>query len=388
MTIFKRYVSLSLMLLGLSGCGAIEYLFVEETYEAPPEPLVEFTAEFEPKTLWRENTGDGSENIYADLSPWLSGDQIYTVDAQGDVRSMSVQNGRRTWRTELEVRVATGVGGGEGKIAVGSQQGDVIALNQTDGDILWKQRLSSEVLAPPQISGQYVVVRTADGRVSGMSAVDGTVLWNYQRNVPLLSLRGVSAPAIVGETVLAGYDNGKLVALSLVDGKVIWEKSVAVPRGRTELERLVDIDANLWVTDELVYVAAYQGNLAAYFIDTGDLIWQRDISTKTGFDVAIGEAVYLTGDESYLWAIQDGTGDSLWRQTRLLRRQITAPTIVGDYIVVGDLEGYVHWVARSDGRFVARQEVGDVPIRSQILVRDNVLYVIDTEGRLTAIQGP
>ena len=161
-----------------------------------------------------------------------------------------------------------------------------------------------------------------------------------------------------------------------------------MPRGRTELERLVDIDADLQVIDNTVYAAAYQGNLAALDIQTGNQIWEREISSQEGFDVALGEAVYITDEESYVWAIQDGSGDSLWRQTRLLRRDVTAPAIVGEYIVVGDLEGYLHWIARSDGRFVARQELGDAPITSQPVVADGILYVMSSDGRLTAIETP
>ncbi|MEX0615345.1 MAG: outer membrane protein assembly factor BamB [Methylophaga sp.] len=384
----KKFLSVSIMLSLLSACGAIEYLFVEETYEAPPEPLVEFEAEFKPKVLWRENTGDGAESAYVDLSPWLQGEHIFTVDAQGDVRSYQAINGRSVWRTKLKVAVAAGVGGGAGKILIGTQQGEVIALDDQNGDILWRQRLTSEVLAPAKANENVVVVRTADGRVTGLSADEGKVLWNYQRSVPLLSLRGVSAPEIIGDRALAGYDNGKLVALSLVDGKVIWEKSVSVPRGRTELERLVDIDADLKLVENTVYAAAYQGNLAALDIETGNELWEREISIKAGFDVARGEAVYVTDEDSYVWSIQDGTGDSLWRQTRLLRRNVTAPTIVGDYIVVGDLEGYLHWLARSDGRFVARQEITDEPITSQPIVADGILYVMSSDGRLTAIETP
>lgn len=384
----KKFLSVSVMLGMLSACGAIEYLFVEETYEAPPEPLVEFVAEFEPKILWRENTGDGAESAYVDLSPWLQGEKIFTVDAEGDVRSYQAINGRSVWRKNLKVAVAAGVGGGAGKILIGTQQGEVIALDDQNGDILWRQRLTSEVLAPAKANENVVVVRTADGRVTGLSADEGNILWNYQRSVPLLSLRGVSAPEIIGDRALAGYDNGKLVALSLVDGKVIWEKSVSVPRGRTELERLVDIDADLKLVENTVYAAAYQGNLAALDIGTGNELWEREISTKVGFDVAQGEAVYVSDEDSYVWAIQDGTGDSLWRQTRLLRRNVTAPTIVGDYVVIGDLEGYLHWLARSDGRFVARQEITDEPITSQPIVADGILYVMSSDGRLTAIETP
>lgn len=372
----------------LAGCGTVKEFFAEDSYEAPPTELTEFQVEFEPKTLWSTGTGDGAETAYANLAPWIQGNSIITVDHEGDVRSHNIENGRREWRSKLNIPVATGVGGGEGIVVVGSQAGDVIALDETTGKELWRQRLSSEVLAPAKVGGDNVVVRTADGRLTSISASSGNILWNYQRAVPLLSLRGVSAPVIEGQTVLAGYDNGKLVALSLSDGKVVWEKSVAVPSGRTELERLVDIDADPVIQNGIVYVVAFQGNLAAMDVDTGDLLWDREMSSTSGIAVASPDAVYVSDDESYLWSIADGSGDSLWRQTLLLRRNITAPAIAGDYVVVGDFEGYLHWVSRSDGRFVARQRLGKDPIRSQPVVRDGVLYVMTTGGKLSAIRIP
>ncbi len=375
-------------LMALAGCGTVKEFFAADSYEAPPTELTEFQVEFEPKTLWSTGTGDGAGSEYSNLAPWIQGDSIVTVDHEGDVRSHNIENGRREWRSKLDMPVASGVGGGEGLIVVGSQSGEVVALDDSTGDELWRQRLSSEVLAPAKVGGDSVVVRTADGRLTAISASSGNILWNYQRAVPLLSLRGVSAPVIDGQTVFAGYDNGKLVALSLNDGKVIWEKSVAVPSGRTELERLVDIDADPVIQNGMIYVVAFQGNLAVMDTDTGQTLWDREMSSASGIAVASTDTVYVSDDQSYLWSIADGSGDSLWRQTLLLRRNITAPVIAGEYVVVGDFEGYLHWVARSDGRFVARQRLDKDPIRSQPIVRDGVLYVMTTGGKLSAIRIP
>lgn len=383
-----KFLFAGVALLALSGCGTVKEFFADDSYEAPPTELTEFEAEFEPKTLWSTGTGDGANTEYANLAPWLQGDFIFTVDHEGDVRSHNAESGRREWRTQLDFPVATGVGGGEGLIVVGSQSGEVVALDEISGEELWRQRLSSEVLAPAKVGSDKVIVRTADGRLTALSATDGNIMWNYQRAVPLLSLRGVSSPMIDGQTVLAGYDNGKLVALSLNDGKVIWEKSVAVPSGRTELERLVDIDADPVIHDGVIYAVAFQGNLAALDIDTGQSLWDREMSSTSGIAVAAKDAIYVSDDESYLWAVADGTGDSLWRQTLLLRRNISAPVIAGDYVVVGDFEGYLHWVARSDGRFVARQRLDKTGIRSQPVVRDGVLYAMTTGGKLSAIRIP
>lgn len=380
-----RLTCLLLSLMALTACSTVSEWFKDDVYELPPAELTEFTQEFEPIVAWTANTG-GSDNDYSDLAPWIQGDAVITVDSDGKVNSYDAETGKRLWRVSLKVSVATGVGGGDGLILVGTKKGEVLALDELNGALLWKAKLTSEVLAPPKASEGVVVVSTSDGRMTGLSSTAGQVLWNFQRAVPLLSLRGASAPVLVDDTVIAGYASGKMVALSIHDGKVIWEKSVAIPRGRTELDRLVDIDADPVVVDNTVYVVAYHGRLAALSLDDGTILWSHDMSSRSGLDVAEGDAVYVSDDEGNVWALQDGSGDSLWRQTRLLRRQLTAPVIVGDNVIVGDLEGYVHWISRQDGRFTARVNVTDAAIRSKPVVSNNLAFVMAADGKLTAFR--
>ncbi|MCX4188606.1 outer membrane protein assembly factor BamB [Methylophaga sp. OBS4] len=374
--------------LTLMGCSTIGGWFAEDSYEAPPTELTEFAVEFEPEVIWTASAGDGAGKTYADLGAWWQNEKIFAVDNEGEISSFNASNGRRNWKTDLDVAVVAGAGGGMDLILVGSQKGDLIALNEADGKERWRTRLTSEVLAPPKAAEGMVVARTADGRVSGVSAETGEVKWSYQRTVPLLSLRGAGAPVIAGDRVIAGYDNGKLVALSLRDGKVVWEKSVAVPRGRTELDRLVDIDADPVVINDTVYVVTYHGNAAAVELGSGQIIWSREMSSQTGLDAAYSDAVYVTDDESNVWAVQDGSGDALWRQTRLLRRKASAPAVAGDYVLVGDFEGYLHWIARDDGRFVARQKISKAAIRSKPLVKNGVAYITAADGTIAAVRVP
>lgn len=369
----------------LTACGTVTDWMTEDVYEAPPAELVEFTSEFQPTTVWSVDSGDGA-NDYSDLAAWVQGNRIITVDYEGDVSSYDTKTGHQLWQVELEVSVTSGAGGGEGLILIGTKDGEILALDESNGNLLWKHQLSSEILAPPMADMGVVVARTADGRTSGLSVTDGAVLWNYQRAVPLLSLRGASAPVLADDKVIAGYANGKLVALSLLDGKVIWEKSVSIPRGRSELDRLVDIDSEPVVRDGRVYVVAYNGQLASFDLETGKKLWSRDMSSRTGLAVVPHNAIYVTDDSSYVWALQDGSGDALWRQTRLLRRNVTAPTIVGEYLIVGDLEGYVHWISREDGRFVARLNITDAAIRSKPVVKDGLVFITASDGTLTALR--
>lgn len=378
----------ALMLLITSACSMVENILTEEVYEAPPSELTEFTFSFEPRVIWETDGGDGAGETGNALRLWYQEGVLVSVDHEGEVLAVQADTGRRIWEQELDTTVITGVGGGMDMIFVGTQQGDVVALSLAEGQEKWRSRLTSEVLARPIAEDNVVVVRTSDGRLTGLSAENGERLWSYQRNVPLLSLRGASAPLISEGKALVGYDNGKLVALSLNDGKVTWEKNIAVPRGRTELDRLVDIDADPVVKDGTVYVVTYQGSAAAVDLSSGEVLWRRDMSSQLGLDVVPYDAVYITDEDGYIWSVQDGTGDALWRQTRLIRRLVTAPSVVGDYLVVGDFEGYLHFLSRDDGRFVSRIQFSKSAISSQPVVVGNTVFANDVEGRMIGIQVP
>ena len=387
------YFSKKLAVLGLlsmlTACsGKVPDWLISDDLVLPPAELIDFEAKFEAEVVWSKDAGEGAKNKYSDLRTLLQNGNVIAIDQNGEVNSYNGLTGQLNWQIELEVPVVAGPGGGEELILVGTQEGEVIALNENSGEFIWRTRLTSEVLTPPKAALGVVIARTADGRMSGISIDDGEVLWNYQRSVPLLSLRGAGSPAIIDNKVIVGYANGKLVALSISDGKLIWEKSVAVSRGRTEIDRLVDIDSELVTKGSTIYAVAYNGNLAALDIETGRVLWKREISSRAGIDVAPNEAVYVSDENSYVWAIQDGSGNGLWRQTELLRRNITAPVIVGDYVIVGDLDGYIHWISREDGSFVSRMRLSTDAIRSKPVIGDGLVYISAIDGTVAAIRIP
>ena len=387
------YISKKLVLLGfilmLTACsGKVPDWLISDDLVLPPAELIDFEAEFEPEVVWSKDVGAGAKNEYSELRALLQNGNLIAVDQNGEVNSYDGLTGQLNWQIELEVPVVAGPGGGEGLILVGTQEGEVIALNENNGEFIWRIRLTSEVLTPPRAALGVVIARTSDGRMSGLSVSDGEELWNYQRSVPLLSLRGAGPPALIDDKAIVGYANGKLVALSISDGKVIWEQSVAVSRGRTEIDRLVDIDSELVIKGNRVYAVAYHGNLAALDVGTGRLLWKREMSSRAGIDVSENEAVYVSDENNYVWAIQDGSGNGLWRQTELLRRNITAPVIVGEYVIVGDLDGYIHWVSREDGRFVARMRLSNDAIRSKPVIGDGLVYISAIDGTVAAIRIP
>jgi outer membrane protein assembly factor BamB len=262
----------------------------------------------------------------------------------------------------------------------------VIALSAEDGALRWRVRVSSEVLAPPRASGGVVVVRTVDGRLAGLDGLTGGRLWAYDRSVPILTLRGTSPPVITHDAVLAGLDSGRLVAVALRDGRALWEQQITQPRGRSELERMVDIDAEPVVANETVYVVTYQGSIAALDLFSGRGRWQREMSSNTGLGVD-SRHVYVSDTLGQVWAMDRASGSAVWRQARLKGRGLTAPVAVGEHVVVGDAEGYLHWLRRDDGQFAARTRLDSAGIAAAPVVADGeTVFVYGKGGTLAAVR--
>jgi outer membrane protein assembly factor BamB len=271
-------------------------------------------------------------------------------------------------------------------VLVGTDEGQVVALQAADGEEAWRARASSEILAVPQGAEGVVVVRTIDGRFVGLDTNTGEQLWIYTYTVPALTLRGTAAPLLAQGVAITGLDTGKLLVLSLQDGTPVWEKRIAPPQGRTELERLVDIDAEPRVVDSVLYIVTYQGNVTAIDLRNGNTLWSRDFSSYSGLDVDT-QQVYITDDNDTVWALDRRNGGTLWKQTALNRRSLSTPvTVDGSYVVVGDFEGYLHWLDATDGSLVGRVRADKEGIAAAPVFRNNTLYVLSNGGTLSAFQ--
>ena len=395
----KRFVLLLLSTI-LLGCT---------TSPSPVLPPVELTSIEDPlivRTNWTSVIGSGVAEKYLKLQPVFDGDTGYVADHKGYTRAFDAKTGNIKWEIQLETPIASGPALVENKLLFGTSQGEVIARSLHDGSEIWRVEVSSEVLALPTGANGVIVIRTVDGRVYGMEAASGKSIWIYDRTVPLLTLRGISTPVIHNDIVIVGSDSGKLAALTLKTGTVLWETQIADPKGRTELERMVDIDVQPVVIDDVVYVVTYQGRLATVQLQSGRMMWARDISSYSG--IALDPyRVYVSDTESQIWALNRFTGATLWRQDKLLRRSITGPVLQGQHLVVADSDGYVHWLKREDGRIVARKRVhelwheehqndfdeGDEEKFSKannILVApqdiDNMILVMDRMGHIEALE--
>lgn len=374
-----------LLLLGLlAGCSTVaDWFGKKDETVTPPAPLVEFQQTVNVIKIWSQGTGNGTDEQYLKLSPVVADQRIYVVDTDGRLTAMDATNGQQIWSKDIDAHITGGPGYGEKTVLIGTGEGYVMAFDADSGKKLWRVPVSSEVLSAPQRKGDTVVVRTVDGKVFGLAADSGQRHWVYDRSEPPLTLRGTSNPVIDGNTVIAGFDGGRLAALDLESGRLLWETRVATAKGTSELERMVDIDSEPVIIDGVIYVASFQGQLAAIREDSGRILWSRDISSYAGFS-ADGANIYVSDDDSNVLAYDRYTGSLLWKQTKLHNRAVTAPAVIGDYIVVGDLAGYLHWMDKKNGRFVARTRVSDQRIIAPPLVVGNIVYAYDTDGELAA----
>ena len=349
----NKFLSLSGLLVLLAACSS------SPSPVLPPVELTDIKDALHVRTLWTNSLGHGVSDKYLKLKPVFSQGIGYSVDHNGLLSAFDVKEGTVKWQRELNLPVAGGLSLQAGMLLLGTSQGEVLALRNSDGSEMWRAQLSSEVLSQPQSAKDMVVVRTVDGKLYGLDAKTGQRRWIYDRNIPLLTLRGNSSPVIVNDMVITGTDSGKLAALTLKNGTVLWETAITVPRGRTELERIIDIDADPVVVGDAIYVVSYQGRLAAVSLDAGRMLWARDFSSYSGMAVD-AYRVYITDAEGQAWALNRFNGATLWRQDKLLRRALTAPALLGVHMIVADFNGYVHWLKREDGALVARKRLNEM----------------------------
>ena len=369
-----------LLLLVLSACSA----FSAKDNADPPAELVKLESQLKIKKLWSESF-DGSEGAFLKIAPALDGDRLFVAEPDGQVTALDAKTGKELWSVDLDVPISGGPGVNDGLLAVGTEEAELILLDAEDGSERWRKQVNSEVLSVPAIGRGRVICRSIDGRVSAFSADSGESRWVYDRSVPVLSLRGDSSPVLHDAQVLIGFASGKLVALSLDNGAPNWEAMITAPTGRTELERVVDIDADLKLVEGTVYAAAFHGELAAVSEISGVVLWHREISSYAGLD-ADWRQVYITDDADHIWSLDATNGATLWQQKSLHARRLSAPALVDGNLVVGDFDGYLHWLSQYDGSLLARIRVGGDAIRVKPLVRDGVVYVLDDGGKLSALR--
>lgn len=365
-----RLVCLVAIALLAAGCK-------KEKEVAPPAELVDFKPLLQTTQVWNVDAKGGDDVLRLGLRPAVADGRVYVAGHGGDIQALELESGRELWRSKTELPLSGGPAAGEGLVVAGTSDGDVIALALDTGVERWRAAVGGEVLAAPVLAGGIAVVRTVDGRLRGLRVADGKEAWVYEQQVPRLTLRGNGAPVISGDMVVAGFDNGKVSAVTLATGELLWSTTVAPSHGRTEIERLVDIDSPVQVTGQDVYVVGYQGRITMLARDSGQIWWGRDLSSNRGLTTD-DSYLYVTLADSTVVALRRRDGTEIWRQEQLLNRSVTGPALVGEALVVGDYDGYVHWIDAVTGDLLAREKSSGRITNTPVAAGDLLLFQTDS----------
>lgn len=388
----------------LPGCTTVRDWFrSDENKATDPVKLVDIANARDVDTLWSASLGSGEGRLGFRQRPGFDGSTVFAVTEDGALRALDAESGDGRWERTLEelgssrgwrlwerdVRIGglqSSVGVGDGLVAVAGRSGVVFAVDAGSGEPRWETQVSAEVLAAPLVTSGLVIVRSQDGRVVGLNAADGKRRWSFERAIPTLSSRGASAPASAGGLVLIGNDDGTVVALRAEDGIPVWEAIVAEPEGRTELDRLVDIDGDLAVGADAVYASSVRGITAAISISSGQVGWTRDNGGANALEVT-SDGVLLADSGGTLWSLDRAGGSALWRQEGLVRRQPSGVALAGTLAVVGDVEGYLHWFDPATGEFKARERIGSARVLATPLTTPTgTVIAVTDEGRIAAFR--
>jgi len=397
----KLFITKLLAILILSsGLGACSSTDDEDPQDIVAE-LIEFDKKFEPKVLWNTSVGNGVENHFSRIKPTVAYNKVFAASRDGDVIAFEQATGKKLWQADLSdiddkrgffdnpksAQLAGGPITGINRVFIGSENGDMYALNAETGDLAWHAKIKGEIINAPAIDLGILVVNSASGVLKAFNATSGDVLWKVQQDVPALTLRGLSSPVIASGGVLIGQSNGSLSVYLLEKGQQGWTTQIGEASGSTELERVVDIDSAPVVFGDKVYSVASRGNLSAIDLRTGKVLWKRKYSSYRQISIS-GNSIFFTTDSGHIYSVNRNDGLEQWNNLTMTNRGVTGPVIYDKYIVVGDFDGYLHWLSQETGEVVARHHIDGSGIHSTPTVINDVLYSQARNGDLEAIQIP
>lgn len=403
----RRSLIIAAILAFATGCTTIKGIFGDKASKAlEPAELVEIESPLAIKASWTRKLGDGNAALGLRQRPAVEGDRLYVSNDEGRVLALDANSGDTLWDSEvvktgkqgsrvffwrrkaIDGGLTGGPGVGNGLVVAGGRNGEIVALDAETGAERWRARATSEVITAPLVTPDRIVVRSNDGRVFGLDPADGTRKWVFDRGVPALSVRGNGAPVSDGQLVYLGYDDGTVVALRLQDGMVGWTQLVAESDGRNELDRMADVDGELALGYQEIYATSFRSQTMAISTANGRPLWNRDVGGYAGLAL-MADRLIVTDPAGTVWALDRNNGSALWKQEALARRWLTTPALQGDYIVVGDIEGYLHWIRASDGVIAGRDRVAKEAIRGTPQVTPTgTLLALTIDGKLAAYPAP
>lgn len=368
----------------LGGCTTVRNVFSSKKDRVQkPSALTEFAPSANVSRIWSAQAGKGEGKLGVRQFPAIADGHVYAAAVHGGISAYDLQSGVVTWHYESKLPLSGGPGAGDGLVVTGSLDGDVVALDAATGAEKWKAKVGNEVISAPAIGQGMVFVHSNDGRLTAFDESTGERRWFWNHDTPVLSVRGNSAPVLGPGFVFVANDDGTISTLAISDGHPIWEQTVAEAQGRTELERMADVDGTPVLEDTTLYADSYKKQTAAIEAPTGHPLWTHDAGGAGKVGVA-SDRIVVSGTNGSVWALDKATGGGLWQQDALARREVSGVAIQGDYAVVGDLDGYLHWLKLADGAFAARTRLGKDPVRAAPVVVDGILVAEDTDGRISA----
>src|ERR1700719_2946255 len=351
----------------------------------PPAALLKFNGTLPVKKLWGDNVGGGKKQVKLrlGLGPAVADGVVFAASHKGEVLAVTLETGKQVWVKKLKQPLSAGPAAGSGMVILGSSKGTVIALDAANGRERWRVRVNSELLSAPAISEKVVVLRSVAGRLHGLDSATGKELWQVEQQVPRLSLRGTATPIIAKELAISGFDNGKVMAVNLTTGDTVWDTALATPHGRTELDRLVDVDSAVRVVGDNVFAAGFQGRTAMLALDSGQIWWAHDMSSYRGLAVD-EENLFVTQSDGIVVALRQRDGSELWRNDKLKRRGLSTPIVTGTAIAIADFQGYIHWLDKGTGVLVARERIAKQRVSNPPAGAGDTIVVLTDGGTLAA----
>jgi outer membrane protein assembly factor BamB len=373
----------------LTACDSIEHRLEQPSKKELPT----IVNAFELVTIWDKKVVElKSEDAFNSALLLSKGSkELYVADFLGNIIAIDL-NGTVLWKKSIKEPITSGPGLFKDKLCVATATAKLICLSANKGEILWSSVLSSEALAAPGFSSDpmfdLVYLHTIDGGLSATNLINGRQVWRFSTLVPNIALRRGSAPVVGGNKVISGFANGKLFALNQEDGSILWSHNIANPKGKSELQRMIDVSADPVIHDNKVYAVSYQGNLTAISLNDGSLLWEREISSYSGL-VVDDSKVYVVAVDGKVLAVDSKTGSTLWVQEDLIGRDLSKPVIINNCVVVGDMDGNLYFLNKRFGNIKVKKFIDSAGISIPPIEVDNILYILTNSGRLMAVKhGP
>ncbi|WP_397473021.1 outer membrane protein assembly factor BamB [Pusillimonas sp.] len=379
-TPIRRFLALTAVALGASvlvGCS----MFSPSNPRYEPVPLTEYPAGVSSNIAWSVSIGrDGGSGF----APQVVGDAVYAAAPNGSIVKVGLANGAVQWRGDAGRALSAGVGSDGQVAAVAARDGTVIAFDE-QGREKWQAKASSQVDIPPAVGAGIVAVRSSDYRIQAFDAQSGEALWNVQRPGPALALKTNMQMVIIEGLLISGLPNGRLIAIDTASGAVQWEGTVTVSRGATDLERISDIVGAPQIQGPLLCGVAYQGHIVCFDITQGGRpIWEQPFSSTTGMTIDPQHA-YAVNQRDVVFAFGLQDGQEVWKQEGLRNRRLSGPAVTPRALAVGDYQGFVHFLSRTDGRLLGRVQVGGGAVVSPLVGSDRGVLVQTGNGNLVLV---